>query len=63
MKKSIMKESNPEALYYDKPESGIPYSIGSLRVNNFDVFAPRGDNAKDAFDQSLSDELKDYEED
>lgn len=63
MKKPIMKESNPEALYYDKPESGIPYSIGSLRANNFDVLAPRGDHAIDAFEQALSDEMKDYEED
>lgn len=57
------RESNPEALYYDKPENNIPYSIGSLRSSNFDVFAPRGDHATDAFEQALSDEFKDYEED
>lgn len=53
-----MKESNPEALYYDRPKNGIPHSIGSLRQSNFDVFSPRGDNAKDAFEQSLTEMLR-----
>lgn len=57
------KESYPEALYLNKPEKNIPYSIGSLRKNNFDVFAPRGDHAIDAFEQTLSDRLKDNEDD
>lgn len=56
-----IKESNPEALYFDKPKNNIPYSIGSLRQSNFDIFSPRGDHAQDAFDQTLGDKLKDFD--
>ena len=53
------KESNPEALYANKPKVIIPHSIGLLRQSNVDIFSPRGDHAQDAFDQNLSDELED----
>lgn len=52
------KESNPEALISKEPKK-LPYingSMGNIKVN---MFAPRGDHAKDAFDKELSDFLND----
>ena len=60
--KKKFKESNPDALYLNKPENNIPHSIGSLRQNHFDIFSPRGDHAKDAFDQLLNGALNECED-
>lgn len=52
------KESNPEALI-SKSIKNLSYTSGSLKENKIDIFAPRGDNAKDAFDRELFDMLND----
>jgi hypothetical protein len=53
-KKSEIKESNPEALYY----AHVPRPLSFARNNNIDLFSPRGDHAKDAFDRELGDFIK-----
>lgn len=58
MEKKI-KESNPEALYSNNQNTFISNSIGSLKQSGIDLLSPRGDHAQDAFDQSLSDEIRD----
>lgn len=50
------KESNPEVLI-SKPVNN--YTSGSMKSPKIDLFAPRGDNAKDAFDRELFDMLND----
>jgi hypothetical protein len=53
------KESNPGALISEPKEPIETYSGASIKQNNIDLFSPRGDYAKDAFEQSLGDMIKD----